>query len=66
MIADRAWVERNIGFDPLKTTAPVETYAFKPAAKSTADRTTFNATSSTLTPKALRGPRSSRLRQRPG
>jgi nucleoside phosphorylase len=37
MIVDRAWVERNIGFDPLKTTAPVETYAFKPAAKSTAD-----------------------------
>lgn len=34
MIVDRAWVERNIGFDPVKTAAPAATYAYKPAAKS--------------------------------
>jgi nucleoside phosphorylase len=33
MIVDRAWVERNIGFDPLKTTAPSATYAYKPATR---------------------------------
>ena len=33
MIVDRAWVERNIGFDPLKTTAPAATFAYKPAAR---------------------------------
>src|SRR5208337_4877528 len=36
MIVDRAWVERNIGFDPIKTTAPAASYAFAPAAKSNA------------------------------
>ena len=33
MIVDRAWVERNIGFDPLKTPAPAATYANKAAAR---------------------------------
>ena len=33
MIVDRTWVERNIGFDPLKTEAPANTFAFKPAAR---------------------------------
>ena len=34
MIADRAWVVRNIGFDPVKEPAPSETFAFAPAAQS--------------------------------
>ena len=33
MIVDRAWVERNIGFDPLKTSAPAAIYANKAAAR---------------------------------
>jgi hypothetical protein len=33
VIVDRAWVERNIGFDPLKTPAPAATYANKAAAR---------------------------------
>lgn len=33
VIVDRAWVERNIGFDPLKTTAPATTFAYKPVAR---------------------------------
>jgi hypothetical protein len=33
MRADRKWVERNLGFDPIATPAPPTTYAFKPAAK---------------------------------
>ena len=37
MIVDRAWVERNIDFDPLKTPAPISTYAFRPAARPAAD-----------------------------
>lgn len=32
MIVDRAWAERNIGFDPTKIAAPVGTYAHKRAA----------------------------------
>jgi nucleoside phosphorylase len=32
MIADRKWVERNLGFDPISTPAPAETFAFAPAA----------------------------------
>lgn len=31
MIADRAWVERNLGFDPVATPAPPETYSFRRA-----------------------------------
>ncbi len=31
MIVDRAWAERNIGFDPAKTSAPGGSYAYKPA-----------------------------------
>jgi purine-nucleoside phosphorylase len=34
MIADRKWVERNIGFDPVARPAPVTTFAFKTAATS--------------------------------
>ena len=33
MRADRKWVERNLGFDPIATPAPPTTYAFTPAAK---------------------------------
>ncbi len=37
MIVDRAWAERNIGFDPTKTTAPASTYAHQSAAAPAAD-----------------------------
>src|SRR5437868_5285817 len=33
MIADRQWVERNIGFDPITRPAPDSTFAFEPAAR---------------------------------
>jgi hypothetical protein len=33
MTANRAWVERNLGFDPVKIQAPLSTFAFKAAAK---------------------------------
>jgi hypothetical protein len=33
MIASRAWVKRNIGFDPISTPAPVSTFAFAKAAQ---------------------------------
>ena len=33
MIIDRAWVERNLGFDPIARPAPESTFAFKAAAK---------------------------------
>jgi hypothetical protein len=33
MIANRAWVKRNIGFDPIAVPAPVTTFAVKAAAK---------------------------------
>jgi hypothetical protein len=33
MIANRKWVERNLGFDPIATPAPATTFAFAPAAK---------------------------------
>lgn len=33
MIADRQWVERNIGFDPIAQPAPVSTFEFRPAAR---------------------------------
>jgi hypothetical protein len=33
MIIDRAWVERNLGFDPISTPAPQSTFAFRAAAK---------------------------------
>jgi nucleoside phosphorylase len=32
MLANRAWVMRNLGFDPIATPAPAETFAFKGAA----------------------------------
>lgn len=32
MIVDRAWVARNLGFDPISTPAPVSTFAFTAAA----------------------------------
>jgi nucleoside phosphorylase len=31
MQVDRKWVERNLGFDPISTPAPAETFSFKPA-----------------------------------
>jgi hypothetical protein len=34
MIVDRAWVERNLGFDPIATPAPSSTFAFSRAARS--------------------------------
>jgi hypothetical protein len=33
MIADRAWVQRNLGFDPIAIPAPASTFAFAKAAK---------------------------------
>lgn len=33
MIVDRRWVKRNLGFDPIERPAPVETFAFKRAAR---------------------------------
>jgi len=33
MIADRAWVEKNLGFDPIATPAPASTFASQQAAK---------------------------------
>jgi Phosphorylase superfamily len=36
MIASRAWVEQNLGFNPISTPAPVSTFAFTKAAKPTA------------------------------
>ena len=33
MIADRAWVRRNIGFDPVARPAPVSTFSFTAAAR---------------------------------
>ena len=32
MLADRAWVQRNLGFDPIATPAPSSTYSFATAA----------------------------------
>ena len=34
MIVDRAWVERNLGFDPIARPAPASTFAFAQAARS--------------------------------
>ena len=31
MKADRKWVERNLGFDPIAQPAPAATFAFEPA-----------------------------------
>jgi hypothetical protein len=33
MIASRAWIKRNLGFDPVSTPAPVSTFAFTKAAQ---------------------------------
>jgi len=33
MIADREWVRRNLGFDPIARPAPASTFAFAPAAR---------------------------------
>jgi hypothetical protein len=33
MIVDRAWIERNLGFDPITSLPPESTFAFKAAAK---------------------------------
>lgn len=37
MIVDRAWVERNLGFDPVARPAPAETFEFTKAASPLAD-----------------------------
>jgi len=37
MIANRAWVERNLGFDPISTPPPATTFAFAPAMKAAKD-----------------------------
>src|SRR6185437_717838 len=37
MIANRAWVERNLGFDPISTPPPASTFAFAPAMKAEKD-----------------------------
>ena len=37
MIVGRAWVERNLGFDPIARPAPASTYAFAPAVDSSSD-----------------------------
>ncbi len=36
MIADRAWVQRNLGFDPVSTPAPASTFAFTGAVRPSA------------------------------
>ena len=36
MAVDRAWVERNIGFDPIGTKLPPDTFATEAASKPTA------------------------------
>src|SRR5258708_1641050 len=33
MIADRAWLQRNLGFDPISRPAPAETFSFAKAAQ---------------------------------
>ena len=33
MLADRAWVQRNLGFDPIARPAPASTFAFAKAAQ---------------------------------
>lgn len=38
MRADRAWVQRNLGFDPIERPAPPQTFAFKQAVSSTSDQ----------------------------
>lgn len=38
MRADRAWVKRNLGFDPITRPAPLQTFAFKKAVSSTNDQ----------------------------
>jgi hypothetical protein len=37
MIADRKWVQRNLGFDPIATPPPASTFAFAPAANPSSD-----------------------------
>jgi hypothetical protein len=37
MLADRAWVERNLGFDPIATPAPAGTFSFAKAAQPGSD-----------------------------
>ena len=37
MIANRAWVQRNLGFDPITTPAPASTYTFSKASLPASD-----------------------------
>ena len=39
MLADRKWVERNLGFDPITTPPPRETFAVKRMADAAVKRT---------------------------
>ena len=41
MIVDRAWAERNIGFDPASTTAPVDAFAHRRVAAPDAEPDDF-------------------------
>jgi nucleoside phosphorylase len=36
MIADKGWVKRNLGFDPIEVAPPLETFSFAPAASNNA------------------------------
>lgn len=37
MTVDRAWVKRNLGFDPIAKPAPAATFEFAPAARPLAE-----------------------------
>ena len=54
MKANRQWMVRNLGFDPLKTPPPTTTFAFAKAA-STGARKISSARSSISTPKSTSG-----------
>ena len=67
MIVDRAWVERNLGFDPIATPAPPSTFAFLAGGDEVAQlRTTCSGRSSTSIPRRRRAGSSWPSRPRPG
>ena len=51
MRASRDWVKRNLGFDPIATPAPPETFASQGAATRARSPRTSSARSSTSTPR---------------
>jgi hypothetical protein len=65
MIVDRAWVKRNLGFDPLTEPPPLDTFAFKTAATST-DTADLQREIIDFDSEAMPGLDSSRLRPRRG